>query len=75
MSSWFAASASESRSSTGAAANDSSSRRALVLGSVLLFALVALVYWPALRGPFIWDDALVIQQNPLVKGEFSLGSI
>ncbi len=32
-------------------------------------------YVPALRGGFIWDDLLLVQQNPLVTGEFTLGSI
>ncbi len=52
-----------------------SGRTGLLLGSALLFVLVLVAYWPAMRGPFVWDDWLVIQQNPLVKGEFSLRSI
>src|SRR5262249_48989468 len=42
--------------------------RTLGLGAVGLLLLVFAVYWPALRGEFIWDDALVIQKNPLVQG-------
>jgi Flp pilus assembly protein TadD len=33
------------------------------------------VYWPALRGQFLWDDFLVVQRNPLVTGERGLGAI
>jgi len=34
---------------------------------ILLIALIALaIYSPALRGPFIWDDELLIQDNPHV---------
>lgn len=37
--------------------------------------LVLLVYLPSFRGGFVWDDALLIEQNPLVKGDFNLRSI
>jgi tetratricopeptide (TPR) repeat protein len=43
--------------------------------SALLFALLLLVYWPALRGGFVWDDALLIDQNPVIKGKAGLGSV
>ena len=33
------------------------------------------VYWPALRGPFLWDDFLVVHRNPLVTGELAPGAI
>jgi tetratricopeptide (TPR) repeat protein len=33
------------------------------------------VYWPALRGPFLWDDFLVVHRNPLVTGELGPGAI
>lgn len=41
----------------------------------LLGLLVLLVYLPSFRGGFVWDDALLIEQNPLVKGELNLRSI
>src|SRR5262245_32673753 len=44
-------------------------------GVALLFLLVVAAYWAALRGQFVWDDPLVIDQNPLVKGQVSLASV
>jgi len=51
-------------------------RNHLTVWSAILIVLLALAaYWPALRGEFIWDDTLLVQKNPLVKGEFGLHSI
>src|SRR5438105_2611281 len=50
-------------------------RRCRILGVALIFLLVFAAYWPALRGEFVWDDALLVTKNPLVKGEFGLHSI
>ena len=50
-------------------------RRNFILKAALLFALALIAYWPAFRGEFIWDDALVIQKNPLVTGRYNLFSI
>ena len=36
------------------------SRRNFILGTASLLLLVVVVYLPAFRGEFIWDDALVI---------------
>jgi tetratricopeptide (TPR) repeat protein len=44
-------------------------------GGAALMLLVLLVYLPSLRGGFIWDDLLLVNENPLVKGEFTFGSI
>src|SRR2546425_8205459 len=44
-------------------------------GAATIFLLALAVYWPALRGEFIWDDALLIQKNPLLKGGLGLHSI
>ncbi len=41
----------------------------------LLFLLLLVVYWPALRGGFVWDDALLIDQNPVIQGKAGLGSV
>lgn len=41
----------------------------------MLPALAVAVYAPALRGGFIWDDLLLVRQNPLVTGEFTLRSL
>src|SRR5258708_33553796 len=45
------------------------------LGALVICALVLAVYWPVLRGEFVWDDLLVVGKNPLVTGELGLGSI
>jgi Flp pilus assembly protein TadD len=50
-------------------------RRRLGLGAALILVLAFAVYWPALRGQFVWDDLLVVHRNPLVTGELGLGSI
>jgi Flp pilus assembly protein TadD len=47
----------------------------LAAGAVLTFLLVAAVYWPALRGEFVWDDLFLIKKNPLVKGDATFRSI
>ncbi len=44
-------------------------------GAVVLVLAVFVVYWPALRGPFLWDDFLVVHRNPLVTGELGPGAI
>jgi protein O-mannosyl-transferase len=44
-------------------------------GAAVLLLAVCGVYWPALRGPFLWDDLLVVNQNPLVTGKLGFGSI
>lgn len=57
------------------AANSADSRGFILLGSAVLALLVFLVYLPSLPGGFIWDDLLLVHENPLVKGEFTLGTI
>src|ERR1051325_4679251 len=42
---------------------------------LLLVVFVFIAYWPVLFGPFIWDDRLLIENNPLVKGKHSIFSI
>ncbi|PYJ07086.1 MAG: hypothetical protein DME25_04695 [Verrucomicrobia bacterium] len=44
-------------------------------GTLVIFLLVVAAYWPALRGQFVWDDALLVDKNPLVKGELGLRSV
>ena len=48
--------------------------RASAAGAVLV-VLVLAVYLPSLGGGFVWDDWLLVQQNPLNTGELSLRSI
>jgi len=45
------------------------------LGAALLLLVVVAVYWPALDGQFVWDDALLVDKNPLVTGKLSLVSV
>jgi tetratricopeptide (TPR) repeat protein len=53
--------------------NTLSDRRVqLGLGGALLLLVVVAVYWPALHGQFVWDDALLVDKNPLVTGKLSL---
>jgi tetratricopeptide (TPR) repeat protein len=44
-------------------------------GAAILVMAALAVYWPALRGQFLWDDLLVVHRNPLVTGELGLASI
>ena len=41
--------------------------RQLILGTLVLAGLVILVYFPALKGGFIWDDDDFLTQNPLIS--------
>ena len=50
------------------AVSEASTRRN-PLGGALIVLLTFGVYWPALRGGFVWDDLLMVQKNPLVTGE------
>jgi hypothetical protein len=45
--------------------------REFTLAAALMLALVFAVYWPALRGGFVWDDQLTVEKNPLVSGEYT----
>ena len=45
------------------------------LGSALILVLALAAYWPALRGEFVWDDVMLVSQNPLVKGKLGLHTI
>lgn len=41
----------------------------------IIVLLVLAVYWPVLRGGFVWDDTLLVERNPLVTGEANLRSL
>ena len=49
----------------------------LWLASLLLLAMVFVIYLPLLPGSFVMDDARLVgeQANPLVNGELTLGSV
>jgi Flp pilus assembly protein TadD len=34
----------------------------------LVLVLVALMFWPALQGAFVYDDLLLVRQNPALRG-------
>ena len=44
-------------------------------GGAVIFLLVLAVYWPVLHAQFIWDDQLLLAQNPLVLGKMDIGSV
>lgn len=44
-------------------------------GYAAIALLATLVYLPSLRGGFIWDDLLLVKENPLARGEFTLRTI
>ncbi len=43
--------------------------------AAVIGGLVAVIYWPAIRGAFIWDDVMLVQHNLILTGQFTLGSI
>ena len=49
--------------------------RRLGMRSAAIFLLVFAVYAPVFTGQFAWDDALLIDKNPLVTGQLGLRSI
>ena len=60
---------------TAPAAASSNPRLPAFAAGAALVLLVLAVYLPSLGGGFVWDDLLLVQQNPLVKGELSLRSL
>ncbi len=50
-------------------------RLATTLGCGGLFLLVFFVYWPSLKGGFVWDDLVLVKKNPLATGELALRSV
>jgi protein O-mannosyl-transferase len=46
-----------------------------VIPFVLLCVLILAVYLPVFNGQFVWDDGLMVAQNPLVTGQFNMLSI
>ncbi|MCU0783043.1 MAG: tetratricopeptide repeat protein [Verrucomicrobia bacterium] len=56
-------------------AADNASPRRSALGATLIVLVTFAVYWPALRGEFVWDDLVLVKKNPLLTGEHSLSSI
>jgi tetratricopeptide (TPR) repeat protein len=73
--------ADESSTSPGSSGtNELPTRRTIDFGTSALGAIVILllpfaVYWPVLRGQFIWDDPLLVEKNPLVTHSLSLRSV
>lgn len=46
-----------------------------MLQAGLLVLSVLVVYWPVFKGEFVWDDLLLVKQNPIVKGEATPGTV
>ena len=40
----------------------------ITLGAALLAAMILVAYLPAIRGGYVWDDNLLVAQNPLIAG-------
>jgi tetratricopeptide (TPR) repeat protein len=48
----------------------------VTLRTLAILALVLVVYWPALKGGFVWDDLMMVEKNnPIQTGQFSLASV
>jgi tetratricopeptide (TPR) repeat protein len=45
------------------------------IGTILIFALTFLVYFPALRGEFLWDDNIMLTENPHIHAGDGLSKI
>src|SRR5439155_23178635 len=54
---------------------DSRARLARVLGIVAIVGATFAVYYPCLRGGFIWDDDAYVTQNPLIRAPNGLWKI
>jgi tetratricopeptide (TPR) repeat protein len=50
-------------------------RRRTFLAAAILAAITVLVYLPAMRNEFVWDDREMVVDNPLVKSPRGLGEI
>lgn len=50
-------------------------RRSFGLGTVLILILTIAIYWPALRGEFVWDDMILVEKNQLAKGDLNLRTV
>jgi len=46
-----------------------------LLQAIALLAATVLVYWPSLRGGFVWDDLFLVKKNVLVTGDLNLFSV
>lgn len=49
--------------------------RSLVLGVAAIILMTLASYWPALRGGFVWDDMILVEQNQLAKGDLNLRTV
>jgi hypothetical protein len=68
------AACSASASASASVAAPRSRYRDLLIALLLLLA-VAVVYWPALRGGFVWDDDTHISENPALTTPSGLRDI
>jgi tetratricopeptide (TPR) repeat protein len=54
---------------------DAMNRKQILAAAAVLAAITALVYWPAMRAAFIWDDGDMVTNNPLIKSARGLHDI
>src|SRR5688572_9864799 len=50
-------------------------RNPFAMGSVLILLLTFAIYWPALRGGFVWDDMILVEKNQLATGDLNLRTV
>ncbi len=50
-------------------------RKQILGAAAVLAAITVLVYWPAMRAGFIWDDGDMVTNNPLMKSPHGLHDI
>jgi tetratricopeptide (TPR) repeat protein len=48
------------------------SQKRIILGACLMLSITFLIYIPAIKGGFIWDDDGFITENPLIKAKDGL---
>ena len=47
-------------------------RHSSALGAAAILILTFAIYWPALRGGFVWDDMILVEKNQLATGDLNL---
>jgi protein O-mannosyl-transferase len=67
--------ATRSQEFTAPGLRETSALSRLVPGAAVIVLLTFVAYWPVLRGQFIWDDPLLVENNPLVTQTLNLRSV
>lgn len=50
-------------------------RHSKTYGVGLFFVVLLAIYWPALHGPFLWDDEVMVVGNPLIRSTATIREI